>query len=331
LNNFGLRIPFVIISGVASVLFGLSLLRIIPGYGGVLLFAFHVGNYFYFIQTRYALLENIAILLITGIAWLYIAHKEFFIRNIHLICFFCGMLILVKQTFPIYCYLLVGVIAIVEKLALKRFIQLIAWSVFGLFIFGSVQLLCLYRVDLLDLYARNVIRAVYVHGGNSKKYSVLQMFSSPGLDHIFPYYFRLFSIWYFVPSHWRLFAIWDFIPVKSKFFSLWPYGFMVLIILVQCWLYKKKKISRTTLVLLLYLVLNLIFASQMLFYIKRAVVFFPITVLFLACLYRDAIESVIVDRKKDYIQAAVLVVIMLLGGTELLPTPDILKACPMAG
>jgi len=288
LNNYGLRFNFVVLSGIATLLLALLMLRLVPGINGFLLSLFQVLNYHYFFLTRHAILENILILFLAIIFYLYLIKRDFFLKYINQIAFLGGALILLKQNFPFYYVVLIGSFAIAERFSFRRLFKLVMWSFIGVLFFSGMQMIILYRMNLLDENVDNIVKVAYAHTGNYGKYTsgLLQThFKPPGID-IFTGYCRYAVGWYLL----RL----------PSFISPTLFGSVIFIsfLLAIVFLYRKKNLSKITISLGLFLAVNLLVASQFFFYMKRALPIVVFTLFFIASVYNDILKVMSDERKK---------------------------------
>jgi hypothetical protein len=311
-NNYALRVNFVILSGIATLLLVSILLRMLPGLMGVMVSIFYVVNYKQFILTRYAVHENLSVLSLIGIIWLYVAQNRVFVKNMNWIAFLCGGLVLVKQNFPFYCMVLIGTFALTERPPLRRLIYLALSCLAGLIVFLSIQGVILYRMNLLGLYVNNLIRSINAQSGSGESYNILSehVRFAPGLLNVMPLYFELLLSFFAMDiANVRNIGIDPgLIPTDHK--VAWTLVF-VLIVWFSLRLFQKHKLSKMSLSLGLFLILSLIFASQSHFYIKRALPFFPITLLFFASLYNDSLRALPHKRTRLVVKHAVFVMIVM--------------------
>jgi hypothetical protein len=311
-NNYGLRVNFVIVSGIATLLLVSILLRMLPGLMGVMVSMFYVVNYKQFILTRYAIHENLSVLSLIGLIWLYVAQNRFFVKNMNWIAFLCGGLVLVKQNFPLYCMVLIGTLALTERLALRRLIYLALSCLAGLLVFLSIQGIILYRMNLLGLYVNNVIRSINAQSGHGESYNILfeHVRFAPGLLNVMPLYFELLLSFFVMDiANVRNIGVDPgLIPADHK--VAWTLVF-VLLLWLSLRLFQQHKLSKMSMSLALFLILSLIFASQSHFYIKRALPFFPITLIFFASLYNDSLSALSRKRAGSVVKHAVFVMIVM--------------------
>jgi len=290
LNNYGLRFVCTAMSVASMALLAFSLLRLHPSWLGVLFCVINLINYRYFIMAHYALIEDILILSLCGIAWLYISRPKTLVAILNPLAFFGGVLFLFKQMFPVYWLSFLGCIALSERVSLRSFVKFVVWSLAGLIVFGSLQLAVLHKMGMLSLYTNNISRAVHVFAGGSTDGLSLQIYpEAPGLVGIVPHFADLLTLWYM--PHYAHPKIW----FGWKQISLWQANRAMLLFLgllgVSLWLLRRKKLSRSTIALGMFLVGMLVVLSSTFFYVKRALPLFPITFLFLTSLLRDMLHG----------------------------------------
>jgi len=290
LNNYGLRFVCTTMSVASMALLVFSLLRLHPSWLGVLFCAVNLVNYRYFIMAHYSLIEDILILSLCGIAWLYLCRPKTLLAILNPLAFFGGVLFLFKQMFPVYWLAFLGCIALSERVSLRRFVRFVAWSFAGLIVFGSLQLVVLHNLGMLSLYTNNISRALHVLAGGSTEGVSLQVYpEAPGIGGIVPHFVHFLTLWYQpVYAHpntwfgWEQISIWQANWTMLQFLGLLGIGF---------WLSRRKKLSRRTIALGMFLLGMLVVLSQTFFYIKRALPLFPITFLFLTSLLGDMLHG----------------------------------------
>jgi hypothetical protein len=291
LNNYGLRIVYTVMCVASMALLSLSLLRLHPSWLGVLFCVVNLINYRYFVLAHYALLEDVLILSLCGIAWLYLCRPKTFMAYLNPLAFFGGALFLFKQVFPVYWVSLLGCIAVAERVPRRGLAKLLFWSLAGLILFGFLQLAVLHGMGILSIFTHNIARAVHLFTSGSSEGLSLQTYPEPpGLVGIVPHYVRLFAFWH-LPLYldWYIWHGW--IPVGR-----WQANAAIVVFFAllgaTLWLLRKKKLANRTLALGMFLVGMLAVLSPMSFYIKRALPLFPITSLFLCSLLRDVLDGI---------------------------------------
>ncbi len=290
LNNYGLRFVFTVISVASMALLALSLLRLHPSWLGVLFCVVNLVNYRYFVMAHYALIEDVLIFSLCGIAWLYVSRPKTLLAILNPLAFCGGVLFLFKQMFPVYMLSFLGCIALSERVSFRRFVKFVAWSLAGLIVFGSLQLAVLHKMGMLSLYTNNISRAVHVLAGGSTDGVSLQIYpEAPGLLGIVPDFVHFLRLWYApVYAHPNIWFGWKQISLLEATTSM----LLLLGLLgVSLWLLRRKKLSRSTIALGMFLVGMLVVLSSTFFYVKRALPLFPITFLFLTSLLRDMLHG----------------------------------------
>jgi hypothetical protein len=143
---------------------------------------------------------------------------------------------------------------------------------------------------MLSLYTNNISRALHVFVGGPTEGVSLQIYpEAPGLLGIVPHFAHYLTLWYApVDAHPNVWFGWKKISLLQT--STIMLLFLVLLG-VGLWLYRKKKLSRTTVALGMFLVGMLVVLSSTFFYVKRALPLFPITFLFFASLLRDILHG----------------------------------------
>ncbi|MFH1867502.1 MAG: hypothetical protein ABH843_00900, partial [Candidatus Omnitrophota bacterium] len=196
-NNYGLRLPFTLFTALAMIFLILSLMKINPNSMGFLLSLWHIISYRYFMITHYAVAENILVLFMLAIIWFYINKPQTLLRNLNRIAIICASLLLIKQNFPLYCLILLGCIAVAEKLPLGKIIRLILYSVVSLVIFFILQAIALKALGIFDVYINGIARGLSIYGGSSTKYFSTQRYPvPPNIIEVMPRYFEQLRAWY---------------------------------------------------------------------------------------------------------------------------------------
>lgn len=290
LNNYGLRIVYTVMCVASMALLSLSLLRLHPSWLGVLFCVVNLINYRYFVLAHYALLENVLILSLCGMAWLYLCRPKTFMAYLNPLAFFGGALFLFKQVFPVYWISLLGCIAVAERVPRRGLVKLLFWSLAGLILFGSLQLAVLHEMGILSIFTHNIARAVHLFAGGSSEGLSLQIYPEPpGLAGIVPHFAHFFTLWY-LPLYadpkiwfgWKQISLWQANTTMVLFLGLLG---------VSLWLLRRKKLSSSTIALGMFLVGMLVVLSSTFFYVKRALPLFPITFLFLTSLLGDMLHG----------------------------------------
>lgn len=291
LNNYGLRFIFTVVSVASVALLALSILRLHPSWLGVLFCLVNILNYRYFVLAHYALPEDILMLSLCGIAWLYIFRPKTLLASLNPLAFFGGALFPFKQIFPVYYLLLLGCIAVVERIPRRGLAKFFCWSLVGLILVGSLQLAVLHHMGLASVFVHKIGKALHLFTGGSSEGLSLQIYPRPpGLVGIVPRFGQLFVLWY-VPYYVHQLIWFGWNPLNA-----WQATTAILVFLAllgtSLWLLHKKKLANRTLALGMFLVGMLLFLSPMFFYIKRALPVFPIAFLFLASLWRDLLQGI---------------------------------------
>ncbi|MFA6012250.1 MAG: hypothetical protein WC799_19835 [Desulfobacteraceae bacterium] len=168
LNTFGLRFPFIVISGLSNLFVCLCIMEFLPGYGGVILSMTYLINYKTFIFSRHAILENILILALVSTFFFYLTNPSLFITYGHVIGFIAGVLTLVKINFPVYFQALMLAVYMAENQDLSQILILFCWSGCGYLISEIVQAVFLMRMGIARYRYGNLVKALVVlTGGNS--------------------------------------------------------------------------------------------------------------------------------------------------------------------
>jgi hypothetical protein len=290
LNNYGLRFVCTVISVASMSLLALSLLRLYPSWLGVLFCVVNLINYRYFVTAHYALIEDILIFSLCGLAWGYLTRPKTVLAMLNPLAFFGGVLFLFKQVFPFYWLSLLGCITLSERVSRRRVVKFVSWSLAGVIVFGSLQLFVLHQMGMLSVFTHNISRAVQVFAGGSTDGVSLQVYpEAPGLVGIVPRYVQQLVSWYqpvyIHPHHWfgwEPISHWQYSTAMLLFFGLMG---------ATVWLLRKKRLSNRTMALGMFLVVMLVVLSPMFFYVKRALPLFPITFLFLASLLGDMLNG----------------------------------------
>jgi hypothetical protein len=326
-NNYGLRLFFFLFSTIATFFLILSLLHLSPNIIGFLLSLLHLLNYRYFILSHYALGEDILILFILAIVWLYLKAPPFLSENISRIAFLSGSLILLKPNFPFYCFILLGCIAVAEKFPVKKIIRLVVYSLVSLSIFLVIQGVILKKMGLLEDYLINIARAFSFYSGKGSSYFSTQVYPPPpGIMDIIPRYFELIRNWY-TKGYVNTLTFFSYTKIALTDRILGITCFF-LIVIVSFWLFKRRKLSKRTFALGLFLILSLVVSSKMWFYIKRVLPFFPVTFIFLLCLYQDVIKSPYSDRLRFSVKITTFIIITFLLSTQIINQAKFLFKVP---
>ena len=106
LGDAGLRMPFLVASSVGLLCFGLTCARLAPGALGFLVFLFLALNLTTIAVGRSALLENVMAASLSVLLWLWTCHRSMYVRNASWVAVGCGALVLCKQNFVVYAFLL---------------------------------------------------------------------------------------------------------------------------------------------------------------------------------------------------------------------------------
>jgi hypothetical protein len=290
LNNYGLRLFSTIMSVASMALLALALLRIHMNLLGLLFCMINLLNYRYFVLAHYALVEDVLILSLGGIAWLYISRPKTLLAWLNPLAFFGGALFLFKQLFPVYWLSLLGCIAVAERVPRRGLVKFCCWSLAGLILFGSLQLAILHHMGLVSVFTHKIVKALHLFTGGSSEGLSLQIYPEPpGIVGIVPRFSQLFVFWY-LPHYvhqniwfgWNPISVWQARGAILVFFALLE---------ATLWLLHKKKLANRTLALGMFLVGILAVLSPMFFYIKRALPLFPITFLFLTSLLGDMLHA----------------------------------------
>lgn len=275
MNNFGLRFFFSIISCIISILFVLCALKIAPGKIGIFFSLLYIFSYDNFVLQRHAILENILSLYLISLLCLYITRREVFLKYFYKICFLSGSAILFKPNFAIYLYLFIFIIFILENYGFKKIGNLILWSAGGLLLFESLQLIILIKYGLAKYRYDFIFSVIVQHLGfpvESMHTATLRPLAAIGMKIFKEFPMEMFSF---------------FITMKFKsntlFLNTAMYLFIFMLILLALSRLRFRVpnyIYASSLLLTVYLIISAFFY----FYPKRAVAFYPLTLVILAYL-----------------------------------------------
>lgn len=305
MNNVGLRAFFIILSGLSSLLCVLSLLRVFPGVGGILFSIVYLFNYSNFVLTRHAVPENILTLFLTGIMWLYLSRRDFFLRNIRWIGFGSAMCLLFKPNYVLYVYLLILIIAFVEKVGFRRTQKLLLWSLAGMVIIEGVHMMVLYQMGIAQWRYYNLLAVLKLHSGSNL--GLLQSFQ-PGGVQVFLRYPIMLAEWYGMPKGLLMESSLGvgrgqaYMAMGLAFAALLVYGLIRGL---------HKVIPRPGLVIVLFMVGYLAISSGLFFYLKRAVSLFPLTLILLSLVSHQMIDRISASPKKRCLATLLLISIVM--------------------
>ncbi|MFC1807318.1 hypothetical protein ACFL0T_03000 [Candidatus Omnitrophota bacterium] len=324
-NNYGLRLPFVIFSTISTLLFILIMMRLCPNIVGFLISLLQLLNYRYFTLTRYAVSEDILILIILALIWFYIAKRDFLIRHINKAAFLAGALVLVKLNFPFYLFILLGSLAIIERFSVRNIIKLIIYSIVSVIFFYAIQALILSSMGLLEAHLKNTMLGLVVYGGKEMTHFATQTYTKPiAFLEVMPRYFELMRAWYLQGyvntaiffSHTKV--IEANMVIGNLIFIATSVGILLLLL--------KKKDLKTTCGFGIFLICSLFISSRLLFYIKRILPFFPVTCIFFGSLYSEGLRSVQSQKVKEVVKYAAAAFLLLLLITQVANQSKFLKA-----
>jgi hypothetical protein len=308
LNNYGLRFFYAVVAGIGTLLLCLVIVRIVPSWAGVALVMFQLFNYKYFILTRCAILENILCAFLFFILFLYIAHTAYLLNHILVLSFISGALIFTKPLFPFYGFMLIIAIVITEsviesnKVIKIRIMKIVSTGLSfaaGLIFFGAVQLIMLANIGIGNQYFSNILRAYYEVSGQeslAKQVGAYWTYPPTGLKMVVPVFYEQITSWYVTDKQYMDNVGFNVnnVPADSIIIS----SICTIIISASlAFLIIRKRASKPTIAMGLFLFVNIVFAAYTHFYIKRALPFMPIAFLFMVLLIKDlsrCIETAVV-------------------------------------
>jgi hypothetical protein len=298
LNNYGLRFFFVVLAAIGTLLLCLVIVQLVPSWAGVALVMFQLFNYKYFVLTRYAILENILCTSLFFILFLYVAHKTYLLKRIIAFSFAAGAAVFIKPLFPFYIIMLILAIIVTEKTYDNHKILKIVRSCLsfaaGLIFFGGVQLIILATIGIGNQYFSNILRAYYQVSGQElfvKQVGTYFTYPPTGLKMVVPVLYEHITSWYVEDKDYI-----DNIGFNINRISVDNIHICIIcaiiILALLAFLIMRKRASKPTMAIGLFLLANIIFAAYTHFYIKRAVPFIPITFLFIISLIRDWLRGI---------------------------------------
>ena len=282
LNNFGLRFFFIILSSVSNLFCTLCILKAAPGYIGIALCLAYLLNYSNFVVTRHAILENILTLYFTAILYFYITNSQGFSEYIHWFGFFAASSLLFKPNFAVYVYAFLFCTVVIDQPVLQQMIKFILWSLAGIVSFEGSQMAVLRKMGIARWRYFNLVQAIRQHRGHNLK--ILHHFQPEGLK-IFPKCFIMFADWYgFSITPWENWKTgWNYIFFLSSCAIGGGLFFLGALFLIPA----------ACSALAMFMVFYLGCASFLFFYLKRAYLVFPLTVVFLALFSQSAADGIL--------------------------------------
>ncbi|MDD5439139.1 MAG: phospholipid carrier-dependent glycosyltransferase [Candidatus Omnitrophica bacterium] len=314
LDNTGLRFFFFFFSAGATLFILLSIVHILPSRTGVWLALFQVLNYKYFFQSRLALLENVLIFFLSAAVYCIIARPQAFSRAMRYTAFFAGALIIFKPIYPVYLYFLIAAFMVAERTPLKTIFTIALYGAAGLVIFGALHMAVLARIGLAGAYYTNMLLAwaqLTGHTALAQKMGALWTFQPTGFILIIPLFFNLLVSWYIKDKPYLSNIGYTHI-IDSPADVAACICAVLLVILVFCTLIGRKKASRVTITLAVFLLFNLIASATSFFYLKRALPLFPVTFIFICSLMKDASALISDERLRSFLKAFAFYAIILL-------------------
>lgn len=267
-NNLGLRILYLLISGVFNVFVILTIMNILPDILGLLICLLYLFNWNLFVLTRHAIIEHILTLSLVIIYHLFVAHTDFFISNICIISFLSAGIILFKINFPLY--LLILFVSINLYLGdIYLFLKTITAFAVGLIFFESLQAIILHKFGVLKWRYITLFEAFRIHGG--KKHYVGMVFRPLGSRTIFVL-INLIAQWFGIKR--------ELIKIKPDMTKECLLFFIALAMII----FYVYKICINTAVLLTFVALCIVSFIPIFFYLKRMIFLIPIFYVLLAYL-----------------------------------------------
>jgi 4-amino-4-deoxy-L-arabinose transferase-like glycosyltransferase len=298
LNNYGLRFFYILLAAIGTLLLCLAIVQLVPSWAGVALVIFQLFNYKYFILTRYAILENILCAFLFLILFLHIAYKTYLLKRIIALSFAAGAAVIIKPLFPFYIFTLILAIIVTEKIydnhKIIKIIRACLSFAAGLILFGGVQLIILAIIGISNQYFSNILRAFYQVSGQElfvRQVGSNWTYPPTGLKMVLPVFYEHITSWYVEDKEYIVNVGFDVnrISVDSINISIIC---TIIISALLAFLIIRKRASKPTMAMGLFLLGNIIFAAYTHFYIKRALPFMPITFLFLISLIRDWLHGI---------------------------------------
>jgi hypothetical protein len=298
LNNYGLRFFYVVLTAIGTLLLCLIIVQLVPSWAGVALVMFQLFNYKYFILTRYAILENILCAFLFLILFMHIAYRTYLLKRIIAFSFAAGAAVFIKPLFPFYVFMLILSIIVTENIYDSHKILKIVRSCLsfaaGLILFGGIQLIILAAIGISNQYFSNILRAYYQVSGQElfvRQVGTYFTYPPTGLKMVVPVLYEHITSWYVEDKQYI-----DNIGFNVNWISVDSIHICiicaVIIIALLAFLIMRKRASKPTMAIGLFLLANIIFAAYTHFYIKRAVPFIPIAFLFIISLIRDWLRGI---------------------------------------
>jgi hypothetical protein len=165
LDDAGLRFPFLVISALGLLCFGLACERVAPGPLGFLVFLTMALNLTTIAVGRTALLENVASASMAVLLWFWTCHRQRYVAYASWVAFGCGALVLVKPNFVVYAYMLHACLLAASDVPLRSLARHAFFCAVALAAWMGIHVALLALDGVLSAYSENLGIALRDHLG----------------------------------------------------------------------------------------------------------------------------------------------------------------------
>ena len=279
LTNRGVRMVYPFLALMSHVAMALAFLSLMPGWWGMTAFFLYTVNFNSWSLSRLAMLENILQAMLTVTFGIWASAPEWFMAHLPLIAFLSGCCMIIKWSFAIYQYALLGIIIVVGGTGDASLQAIVGAGIAGLLIAEGINVLIFGMIGALKFRYINIYNVLTVHTG--RQVERVMPLPPPTPASMFNY-LRVFSHWFFhVLGNER-----------SRSVCMGGGVCSLLCLAPLAVLSSEGHQQQIILSLCLFQVFYLLFASSLFFYLKRAVNGFPFTFLLLLLILFTAWETI---------------------------------------
>jgi hypothetical protein len=271
LNNVGLRIFFLPVATATDLLFALAIYRVAPGIIG---FSFGLGSLMCasrFLFSRHAIVEHFFHLVIAATLVSYVTNPAFVAGHLWAFAVAASATLLFKPNFPPYLLAFVFVIGVVERAGWREWTLVAGAALLTLAACEGLVMLFLRRHGIARW--RYVINLSFLKEFSGRTKTPIATNITPSGRAVFADVFAMLAEWYLVPEGWGDTSAWLRVLLRGL-------GTVWLLVLVA--LGATGRLPGAAWVAALFVVVYLVLAMPLLFYLKRALVLFPFFVFLLA-------------------------------------------------